>query len=77
MQGGTRWGLRGSLASGKIYTERGPSEDGGRGGDFYAQAVRDIHILSKYKAKKVSALNAVKMAARKVCMEKKGEMILF
>src|SRR3989344_5660553 len=24
----------------------------GRGGDFYVQAVRDVHILSKYKAKK-------------------------
>ena len=26
--------------------------DGGRGGDFYVRAVRDVHILSKYKAKK-------------------------
>lgn len=64
---GTAWfvGVRKNL-----YRKGDRPEDGGRGGDFYAQAVRDIHILSKYKAKKVSALNAVKMAARKVCMEK-------
>src|SRR3989344_571155 len=30
----------------KIYAEAG------RGGDFYVMAVRDVHILSKYKAKK-------------------------
>jgi len=37
----------------KFIPKGGPAGgDGGRGGDFYAQAVRDIHILSKYKAKK-------------------------
>jgi GTP-binding protein len=37
----------------KFVPKGGPSGgDGGRGGDFYAIAVRDIHILSKYKAKK-------------------------
>jgi GTP-binding protein len=37
----------------KFIPKGGPAGgDGGRGGDFYAQAVRDVHILSKYKAKK-------------------------
>ncbi len=37
----------------KFVPKGGPSGgDGGRGGDFFALAVRDIHILSKYKAKK-------------------------
>jgi len=37
----------------KFISKGGPAGgDGGRGGDFYARAVRDIHILSKYKAKK-------------------------
>ena len=37
----------------KFVPKGGPSGgDGGRGGDFYAQAARDIHILSRYQAKK-------------------------
>jgi len=37
----------------KFTPKGGPSGgDAGRGGDFYLQAVRDINILSKYKAKK-------------------------
>ena len=37
----------------KFIPKGGPAGgDAGRGGDFYVQAVRDIHILSKYKAKK-------------------------
>jgi len=37
----------------KFVPKGGPSGgDAGRGGDFYILAVRDIHILSKYKAKK-------------------------
>ncbi|MCM2339498.1 MAG: GTPase ObgE [Burkholderiales bacterium] len=37
----------------KFIPKGGPAGgDGGRGGDFYAMAVRDVHILSKYKAKK-------------------------
>jgi GTP-binding protein len=37
----------------KFVPKGGPSGgDGGRGGDFFVKAVRDIHILSKYKAKK-------------------------
>lgn len=37
----------------KFVPKGGPAGgDGGRGGDFYVRAVRDIHILSKYTAKK-------------------------
>jgi GTP-binding protein len=37
----------------KFIPKGGPAGgDGGRGGDFFAKAVRDIHILSKYKSKK-------------------------
>lgn len=37
----------------KFIPKGGPAGgDGGRGGDFYAEAVRDIHILAKYKSQK-------------------------
>lgn len=37
----------------KFVPKGGPAGgDGGRGGDFYAVAIRDIHALSRYKAKK-------------------------
>lgn len=37
----------------KFVPKGGPSGgDGGRGGDFFVLSVRDIHVLSKYKAKK-------------------------
>jgi GTP-binding protein len=37
----------------KFVPKGGPSGgDAGRGGDFFVRAVRDVHILSKYKAKK-------------------------
>jgi len=37
----------------KFIPKGGPAGgDGGRGGNFYVLGVRDIHILSKYKAKK-------------------------
>lgn len=37
----------------KFIPKGGPAGgDGGRGGDFFVKAVRDVHILSKYKAKK-------------------------
>lgn len=37
----------------KFIPKGGPAGgDGGRGGNFYILGVRDIHILSKYKAKK-------------------------
>lgn len=37
----------------KFIPKGGPAGgDGGRGGDFFVEGVRDIHMLSKYKAKK-------------------------
>lgn len=37
----------------KFVPKGGPAGgDGGRGGNFYVLAVRDVHILSRYKAKK-------------------------
>src|SRR3989338_9700964 len=37
----------------KFIPKGGPAGgDGGRGGNFYILAVRDMHILSKYKARK-------------------------
>ncbi|MBU0999007.1 GTPase ObgE [Patescibacteria group bacterium] len=37
----------------KFIPKGGPAGgDAGRGGNFYIQAVRDVHILSRYKAKK-------------------------
>jgi len=37
----------------KFVPKGGPAGgDGGRGGDFFVRGVRDVHILSKYKAKK-------------------------
>ncbi|OGI65609.1 hypothetical protein A2647_01770 [Candidatus Nomurabacteria bacterium RIFCSPHIGHO2_01_FULL_40_24b] len=37
----------------KFIPKGGPAGgDGGRGGDFFVKAIRDVHILSKYKAKK-------------------------
>lgn len=37
----------------KFVPKGGPAGgDGGRGGDFYVRGVRDVHILSKYKAVK-------------------------
>jgi GTPase len=37
----------------KFVPKGGPAGgDGGRGGNFYVLAVRDVHVLSKYKAKK-------------------------
>src|SRR3989338_2198825 len=37
----------------KFEPKGGPAGgDAGRGGDFYVKAVRDVHILLKYKTKK-------------------------
>ncbi len=37
----------------KFIPKGGPAGgDGGRGGDFFVQAVHDVHLLSKYKSKK-------------------------
>lgn len=58
----------------KFIPKGGPAGgDGGRGGDFYAQAVRDIHILSKYKAKKSFSAERGEDGGNKSLHGKKGE----
>ncbi len=58
----------------KFVPKGGPAGgDGGRGGDFYARAVRDIHILSKYKAKKEFKAGRGEDGAKKSLHGKKGE----
>ena len=58
----------------KFVPKGGPAGgDGGRGGDFYAQAVRDVHILSKYKAKKSFSAGRGENGANKSLHGKNGE----
>jgi GTP-binding protein len=58
----------------KFVPKGGPSGgDGGRGGDFYVQAVRDIHILSKYKAKKEFVAGRGEDGGKKSLHGKSGE----
>lgn len=58
----------------KFIPKGGPAGgDGGRGGDFYVQAVRDIHILSKYKAKKSFKAKKGEDGGNKSLHGKKGE----
>jgi len=58
----------------KFVPKGGPAGgDGGRGGDFYALAVRDIHILSKYKAKKNFNAERGEDGAKQSLHGKKGE----
>ena len=58
----------------KIYAEGGPAGgDGGRGGNFYILAVRDVHILSKYKAKKSFSAGRGENGANKSLHGKNGE----
>jgi GTP-binding protein len=58
----------------KFVPKGGPSGgDGGRGGDFYAEAVRDVHILSKYKAKKIFIAEKGEDGGNKSLHGKKGE----
>jgi len=58
----------------KFIPKGGPAGgDGGRGGDFYVQAVRDIHILSKYKAKKDFQAERGEDGGKKSLHGKKGE----
>lgn len=57
----------------KFVPKGGPAGgDGGRGGDFYAQAVRDVHILSKYKAKKSFSAGRGEDGGKKSLHGKKG-----
>jgi len=61
----------------KFIPRGGPAGgDGGRGGDFHILAVRDVHILSKYKAKKEFSATGEKTVAIKVCTAKQ-EKIFF
>ncbi len=58
----------------KFVPKGGPAGgDGGRGGDFYARAVRDVHILSKYKAKKSFYAEKGEDGGNKSLHGKKGE----
>jgi GTPase len=58
----------------KFVPKGGPSGgDGGRGGNFYVLAVRDIHILSKYKAKKSFFAGRGEAGGKKSLHGKNGE----
>ncbi|HEY4493951.1 MAG TPA: GTPase ObgE [Candidatus Paceibacterota bacterium] len=58
----------------KFVPKGGPSGgDGGRGGDLYVQAVRDVHILSQYKAKKSFSAGRGEDGGKKSLHGKNGE----
>jgi GTP-binding protein len=58
----------------KFVPKGGPAGgDGGRGGDFYAQAIRDVHVLSKYKAKKSFSAERGEDGGKKSLHGKNGE----
>ncbi|MEO5635010.1 MAG: GTPase ObgE [Candidatus Paceibacterota bacterium] len=58
----------------KFVPKGGPAGgDAGRGGDFFVQAVRDIHILSKYKAKKSFSAGRGEDGGKKNLHGKNGE----
>lgn len=58
----------------KFVPKGGPSGgDGGRGGDFFVVAVRDVHILSKYKAKKSFSAGRGEDGGNKSLHGKNGE----
>lgn len=58
----------------KFIPKGGPSGgDGGRGGNFYVASVRDVHILSKYKAKKSFAAGRGEDGGNKSLHGKNGE----
>jgi len=58
----------------KFIPKGGPAGgDAGRGGDFYVQAVRDIHILAKYKAKKSFSAERGEDGSNKSLHGKNGE----
>jgi GTP-binding protein len=58
----------------KFVPKGGPAGgDGGRGGNFYVQAVRDVHILAKYKAKKNFSAGAGDPGGKKSLHGKSGE----
>lgn len=58
----------------KFVPKGGPSGgDGGRGGDFYIEAVRDIGVLSQYKAKKKFLAERGENGSNKSLHGKNGE----
>lgn len=58
----------------KFVPKGGPSGgDAGRGGNFFILAVRDVHILSKYKAKKSFAAGRGEDGGKKSLHGKNGE----
>lgn len=58
----------------KFIPKGGPAGgDGGRGGDFYAMAVRDIHALSRYKAKREFIAQRGEDGGKKSLHGKKGD----
>ena len=58
----------------KFVPKGGPAGgDGGRGGDFYVLAVRDVGILSQYKAKKEFIANCGEDGGKKSLHGKNGE----
>ncbi len=58
----------------KFIPKGGPAGgDGGRGGDFYILAVRDIHVLSKYKTKKNFSAGRGEDGGKKSLHGKNGE----
>ncbi|MDR3519807.1 MAG: GTPase ObgE [Candidatus Pacebacteria bacterium] len=58
----------------KFIPKGGPAGgDAGRGGNFYVQAVRDIHVLSKYKAKKSFSAERGEDGSNKSLHGKNGE----
>ena len=58
----------------KFIPKGGPAGgDGGRGGNFYVLAVRDVHILSKYKAKKSFSAGRGEDGGNKSLHGKNGE----
>lgn len=58
----------------KFIPKGGPAGgDGGRGGDFYVVAVRDVNLLSKYKAKKEFSASRGVDGGNKSLHGKKGE----
>lgn len=61
----------------KFIPKGGPAGgDAGRGGDFYVIAVRDVHILSKYKAKKSFTAGRGEDGGNKSLHGKNGEDFL-
>src|SRR6185503_6154428 len=58
----------------KFIPKGGPAGgDGGRGGDFYVLAVRDVHILSRYKSKKKFTASRGEDGGNKSLHGKNGE----